>query len=340
MSNACCRRDGALIALATNARIHVVDAATGTERPWADCHDLAVELLALSPDGRLVASSADGEVWVRDLTTGEKRWTLDFGAARPTSMEFLPDRAVLRTCDSDAVIRHWNLNTGMEEARWSFEGARSVQTWGALDGARVLVQVDGALQLWSDSGREGVVWSTAPDAQRIVFRCAFLGSARVMVFRPLLWPRTDIVEIRDANTGHVLETWTRASCKFLTLQETHLGPMSLAADIYPGRSSLLRQEWGGGVERWVKALFTHAEISADGRWLVGRDRDDVVDLWSLANPPVLAARIRLQDIDERVTSLAISADGSTFAVGATRGGVLVFSLAAPGERRPTPPRRP
>ncbi len=316
--------NGAMLAVGGYDRFRVLDASTGVECSWTSESEVPVACLALSPTGTLVASgSTAGEVRVYDLTDGDKLWTLELDGAAPTSIEFLPDRPALRTCDEGRTVRQWNLRTGFEEGRWSFEGEGPVAAWGSLDGSRVLIQHGSRLELWSDLGAERVRWSIELPGPGVVTFAAFNGPDVVVCVPNVDLPGWDVNTL-DAEAGWVLGT-RFLSTRPLALQETPAGPISLTN--VPDRTELrcvLTEEWGRRQTGTIAARFEAARVSTDGRWLVGNNRRDV-EVWSLGSPPARVARITL-NVGATVTSLAISADGTTFAVGTQGGELLAFSL--------------
>lgn len=77
--------------------------------------------IAISPDGRTLASGSDGHVRLWDLTTGEQ---LGPGGSTATvnAVVFSPDGGSLASGDDDGVVRLWHVASGRESLR--IEGQR------------------------------------------------------------------------------------------------------------------------------------------------------------------------------------------------------------------------
>jgi len=96
------------LALASLAEVWVVRVGDGAVLHRLVGHGYAVRGLAISADGRLLATaSADRSVKLWDLENGELLATLQGHAAAVTAVAFSPDGSRLATGDDEGVILMW-----------------------------------------------------------------------------------------------------------------------------------------------------------------------------------------------------------------------------------------
>jgi WD40 repeat protein len=155
--------DGALLAVSDgDGMIRVYDAATGKVRHRYRGHTKWVGGLAISADGKLLASSAskpaDNAVHLWDL--GKEKELLSFVGHRsgPLTVAFLPDGKTVATvsheessllCWTDWSLRLWDAASGKEiHAVKESQGAIEVATF-SRDGSRLAtLRHDGTLRVW------------------------------------------------------------------------------------------------------------------------------------------------------------------------------------------------
>ena len=105
--------DGKVIASAAGKVISLFDAATQKELVRIQGHTEPVSALAISPDGKLLASGGqDKSVRLWDPATGKELRIFRGHQAPVVFLGFSGDGKILASRDADKVTREWDLATG------------------------------------------------------------------------------------------------------------------------------------------------------------------------------------------------------------------------------------
>lgn len=110
---------GTLASAARDAVIHLWDIETGEIQATLRGHTDAILDLALSTDGRTLASAGgwDRTVRIWDLPQAQELWTLTGHTAQVTGVSFGTQRATLASGSWDESVRLWDLKRGRERTR-------------------------------------------------------------------------------------------------------------------------------------------------------------------------------------------------------------------------------
>ncbi|NOT30390.1 MAG: protein kinase, partial [Planctomycetes bacterium] len=327
-------------------------------------HERAVRSLAVSPDGRMLASgSDDGDVVLWDAD-GALRARLEGHNGFVTSVVFTPDGTHLASASIDKSVLLWDVQSGQLERLVSAHPADVMALAFSHDG-RVLASGDarGKLVLSSiaDAGCLAYRQPTTPDGLVALdfvpgtdeLAAAYL-SGFVRVFGPALELRRQVRASQSSLTGLdadpegcflavacegsavLLDATTLARVSELGGPSSKIRALAFAPDgarlATCGYDSVLRV-WDLERRDVVSELDGHDnDVNAvaffpDGRRLVTGAEDDSLRVWDLERAPVLV----LDEHDAWIDALAFAPDGRTLLTGAHDRVLRMFDAATGAE---------
>jgi WD40 repeat protein len=316
-----------------------VDLATGARRWWHAGHTAAVTSLALSDDGRFLASVAEGDharVW--DLADGTNAWTFEppLGTVAP-ALRFEGDGRALCLWDVSSASRpgrilRWDLRDGAEREAITLRGDTD-EGLGALspDGHRHAAVVP--------SGREVVLRDVStpggvgrrqrlPFAMRATALCFLDGgrALRVLGLNGASWCVGDLdVDASLQGPDAVPLRPMRITAAAQEFGAVYLLPDGARA-VVPATDALRWLDLERGA-RGAKIPYDHgapesASASSRRGELLCLAREHTVQLWR--DDGRIALHLDLRALDDMVTAVALSPEGDTLAVGTALGVALVW----------------
>ncbi|HEX6583428.1 MAG TPA: WD40 repeat domain-containing protein [Thermoleophilaceae bacterium] len=335
------------VAFSRNGRTLTSSSDDGTARLWdtqshrqigppVTTHSDTISSLALSPDGRTVATSTFDEELIRlwDVRAEGGRGRR-LGGQNPHALAFSPDGRTLASAgfESESLVdslRIWDVRSGKTIAQWG-NPTDFVNVLALSNDGRVLASAgdDRVIRLWdADSGRR-----LGPPLQS--------GEARELAFS------RDGLTLASANGGREIRLWDLSA--HAEAGEPLPGHGAFALAFSPdgrvlaaaGDDKLIRL-WNLRTRRQLgPALAGHTEdvtdiaFSRDGRTLASAGRDRLIRLWDVRAQRRLGPP--LTDRSSGVAEVAFSGDAKRLAVVSTDDRIRVWDVRT---HRPVGPPLP
>jgi WD40 repeat protein len=320
--------DGATLAYATPQSSTVVrffDARTGAPRPAPEGHAAAVWAVAVSPDGRLLASaSRDHTIRIWGLNTGRMTGVLAGHTGAVRAVAFNPDGTRVATGSLDGTVRVWDVLDG-----------KLLHTLGNHTGPvnSVAFSPDGRLLASGGSDRQLKLYDAAAPgaAKRTIGSDEPFGD---IAFSPdgrlVAAAGGKHMRVYDLAEGRVTHNWDVP------------GELYRAAFRVDGRA-VAAAGAGGVVCVWDLAGGERADLTGPaggveglafdpaGRLLATTSHDGKVRAWEASRKPAGQKAWQLLADGQFASGAAFTPDGRHLAVGCPDGTVAVLRLANRGE---------
>ncbi len=322
-----------------------------------------VDAVAISADGRRLASVSLHEVSVWDLADGRKLRTSTWPSAGLGSVAFSPDGRTLATGISDGTVKLWNVKDGkglrtlsgdadgevssvafspdgrtLVASRWNaivelwdVSGDKKPRTLGGQTDAveSVAYSPDGTTLASGGEGGAVRIWDLTGGSKPLTLT-GHSATANSVVFSP------DGRTLASGSSDHTVRLWdvTGGRSRTLADQDVDVRSVSFSPD-----GQTLASGYAAGIRLWSVAtgepLRTLAGevksanpivFSSDGQTLAFAE-ENAVELWNAVSDKEIR-RLGNPDEDYAVEALAVSPDGRTLASGSFIGEIGLWDMAS------------
>jgi WD40 repeat protein len=285
-----------------NGAVHLWDVPTGRElRHFPDLVDYFLAL-TFSPDGALLAMMAEGELQVREVSTGKVLFQWKEPEARITSHAFSPDGRML-AC-----------GVGFHKG----DNQRGMVILRDLASGKVLRRLEG-----HPSGVDGLAFS--PDGKTLASR-SWEDTKRTHPSMVLLWDVATGKELRRIGGG----AGGPGGIDYGLLAFLDQHRLISTGVFWPAPpNAALFQVWDVTTGKELRPLGFQPEnvqvcaVSSNRKAFLGTDKDDTLSLWELASEQ---KRLRFPGHQAQVTALAYSPDRRMVASGSLDTSILLWDL--------------
>ncbi len=324
--------------------IHFWEADTGRQSLRIDTGDYTVAALAVSPDGKKLASASHsldpekmGRVTLWNLATGKRILQIERPGWRPRAVAFAPEGNSLATAAEDGSLQLWGARTGKEHLRIPAHQKTAYSVLFSPDGKTLVsTGADETIRLWdSVSGRE--LRKVEMGTYKTLIRVAISPDGKTLAGIAFWYPPGGGVEkhvvLWDVGTGKKRlhyqlkgEGYADAAVAF--------SPDGRMLAVAAGDGTIILRDLIADQERlrirgvdkqvWVLAF------SPNGKRLAGRVFDSAISVWDVATGRELA---NLTEAHRSAVSLiAFTANGNTLATASDDATIRLWDVATGRQR--------
>jgi WD40 repeat protein/serine/threonine protein kinase len=273
--------DQKIFTLGEDSMIKVWDTASGQERmTFRGAADHSIHALAISPDGRRLATANSERLYLWDSANGQHLWTFKVHEGRVSSSAFSPDGQRIVTGGSDRLVKFWRTMDGQELL---------VLKGHAAPVRCVAISRDGQRIASGSADRTAKVWD-ANSGQTLLTLTGHALGIDAVAFTP------DGRGIVTGSEDQTAALWDSATGQRLVTFKGHTSGVASVAispdgkQILTGSGDQTARVWEIATGQEVCILKGHeaglksAVFSSDGKRILTGSMDHTTKLWD-ANPP-------------------------------------------------------
>jgi len=284
-------------------------------------HKKAVNAVAFSPDGAIIASGAGGGLlWPNDNTVrlwrvsdGTLLRTLEGHNKQVNSVAFSPDGAILASGSRDMTVRLWQFSDGalLRTLEWYEEEVTSVAF--SSDGA-ILASTSGGATMWLCQVSNGA----------LIRKLIGMGWVHGVAFSPDGATGASGVTGASGSGGTAVRLWRVSDgtrLRTLNRHKNYVRSVTFSPDgvvLASGSDDKTVRLWQFSDGTLLRTLEGHKKavnsvaFSPDGAILASGSGDNTVRMWRVSDGKLLC---KLEGHTKKVNSVAFSPDGKTLASG-------------------------
>ncbi|MBN3924593.1 serine/threonine-protein kinase [Nostoc sp. NMS4] len=291
-------------------------------------HENSVLSVAISPDGKTIASSGDDrtiKLW--NLATGKLISSLNGHSQQVNVVVISPDGKILVSASDDNTIKIWNLAT-RKQIRTLIGHSDSVHALAISADSKTLVtgSDDNTIKIWN--------LATGEEIRTLAGHTFWVRSVAISPDGVILVSGSfdKTIKIWNLAKGYPIRTLEGNSQTVTTVAISPNGKTlaSASRDVYDGRSRGTIKLWNLATGREIRTLAGHSNtvtsvaFSTDGKIIASGSRDRTIKLWNTATGEEI---LTLAGHTNTVTSVTFSPDGKTLVSGSEDNTIKIWRLS-------------